>query len=151
MKKSTLFILLSAVTCMCLIQSIECSPLFFDLFKNIFGGNRNRPNNRPSYNNRPNNRPNNQWQNGGNTVGGQTINPGNTVITTVPPIVTAPAPNAGAGNLPRFPSNAVNIGGGAFSPAQQYYPASGLPTYFPTLPASDTTTPSPQLDQQQVK
>ena len=73
MKKSTLFILLSAVTCMCLIQSIECSPLFFDLFKNIFGGNRNRPNNRPSYNNRPNNnrpnnRPNNQWPNGGQMV-----------------------------------------------------------------------------------
>ena len=60
MKKSTQFLLLIAVISVCFIHSSNSTPLFFDFFKNLFGGG-NGNNNRPSY------RPNQQqpWANGG--------------------------------------------------------------------------------------
>ena len=249
MKKSTLILLLIAVLGAFFIQSVDSSPLFFDFFKNIFGGGGRQ--NRPSYNNnqnqwanggrvvkqkrfpwdifgmfgfknviRPNKRPNNnnyrppnsgrpttQWPPNNNCgscgwdISQNSIGQNRPVSTNLPnygnrqpnyrppnnprptsvaaqptyggrrpngfttrsPIVSVAAPNPNT-RRPTIGSqvpnnnvnnnNAVNVGGGSFSPAQQYFPVNGngnLPTYFPTLPASDFTTPTPQRQQTQVR
>ena len=249
MKKSTLILLLIAVLGALFIQSVESSPLFFDFFKNIFGGSGRQK--RPSYNNnqnqwanggrvvkqkrfpwdifgmfgfknviRPNKRPNNnnnyrppnpgrpttQWPSNNNCgscgwdISQNTIGQNRPVSTNLPnygnrqpnyrppnnvqptsvgtqpsyggqrpngfttrsPIVSVAAPNPNTrrptvgSQVPNnnVNNNAVNVGGGSFSPAQQYFPVNGngnLPTYFPTLPASDFTTPTPQRQQTQVR